>query len=125
LDWSFRALLALLGGAAHHPRQGGDVSDRINLLEVHAREALGRGPEWKLFLYEMLPKDSPGPGTHFQLTGAVPSKVLFKSGRRKGQPNHKFRTDVATVIFSHREHSDWETAFSSQDRGVTPDKEET
>lgn len=85
----------------------------VNTLEIHAREALGKPPEWKLTTYQSLPMDS-RESTHFQLTGSIPSKVLFKSGPNKGKPNWKFSTDKETVIFSRDDHRAWEDAWEKR-----------
>jgi hypothetical protein len=84
-----------------------------NLLEVHARRLLGKGEDWQLHTYETLPREGNynTPRTHFQLTGAVPSKVPFKSGPRKGQPNYKFHTDNAQVIISEADHRAFERTW--------------
>lgn len=87
-----------------------------NLLEMHARKLSGRPDAWRVWLWESLPKEAKygEARTHFQLTGSVPSTVLFKSGPRKGQPNPKFHTDVATVIISEAEYAAFEDAWEKE-----------
>lgn len=55
-----------------------------DLLEEHARDLLGAGPDWKAYRWEVLPHD--GKPFYFAVTGAV-THVLYKTGICKGRPN--------------------------------------
>jgi hypothetical protein len=80
------------------------------LVEQHAREKAGQGPEWEPWLLESYPKTN-GPRLFMQLTGAVAPR--FTKGPRKGRRNWK-KKDKATervIVITPAEQESYEAAW--------------
>jgi len=73
----------------------------MNLFEEHAREKLGKPPEWRAFRYECLPANS-WKTTHVAITGEI---CLNKAN---GAPQWNCPLDEPEqVIISLEEHDKW------------------
>lgn len=78
-----------------------------DLLEAHAREMLGTGPEWKAYEWEAIGMTAKTPAKLFAVQGAVAPLKL--RGKYKGEPDWK-RMDVQTqqtAYITPAEHEAW------------------
>lgn len=83
------------------------MSSSSDLLEAHAREMLGTGPEWKAYEWEAIGRTAKTPPKLFVVQGAVAPLKL--RGKYKGQPDWK-RMDVQTqqtAYITPAEHEAW------------------
>lgn len=80
-----------------------------NLLEEHAREKAGQGPEWAVYRWEAIPEAKGS-----MLTGAVAPPL--KSGKSKGQPNWKKmdKTTERKVFISYQERDAFEAKWEAE-----------
>lgn len=79
-----------------------------DLLEQHAREKAGMGPEWAIYKWEAIPEAKGS-----MLTGAVAPPL--KAGKRKGKPNWR-KLDKSTekrVFITKDEHAVWEAKWQA------------
>lgn len=80
-----------------------------HLVEQHAREKSGLGPDWAVFLWEQLPE-----AKGMLLTGAI-TPPPYKSGPHKGTPRWKAR-DVSTekrIFIAHADQDAYNAAWEA------------
>jgi hypothetical protein len=78
----------------------------MDSYDEHAREKLGKGPEWSVYLYRCLPEDSRTTDV-LELTGANHRTLM--SGPRKGQRTWRDADPASrkTVYITPAEHEAW------------------
>lgn len=80
-----------------------------DFYSMHARKILGLPDAWR---WISLNAEDDGRGNFYTvMVGAIPDGVCFKSGKRKGEINWKFRHEERRLLLGHKEHAEFIRAW--------------